>query len=169
MAIRPLLTILDDTAESLKSPSLPVEDLNDELKDFIRDMFYIMRKHDGVGLAAPQVGRNIQVIVMDAVILTNDPKDIYVLINPKITKLSNEIYRAFEGCLSVKNIACAVERPYEIEIEYTNFEGEKVTNTFKDILARIIQHEIDHLNGVLMTSKSLQTVDISNQKEQQNG
>ncbi|MDA3840333.1 MAG: peptide deformylase [Patescibacteria group bacterium] len=115
-------------------------------KDFIvlvEDMKLTMIKKDGVGLAAPQIGENIRMIVIN----TKDGK--LCMINPEITKKSWRTEVDEEGCLSLPNIFCNIRRSKNANCKYISEEGEEILIEAKGFLARVIQHEIDHLDGIL--------------------
>jgi peptide deformylase len=113
-----------------------------------------MVKQDGVGLAAPQIGKSIQLIVIYF------KESTLVIINPKIIKKSFSKVWGEEGCLSVPDKFGEVKRHKKITIIYTNENGQKQQLAAKDMLARVIQHEIDHLNGILFIDKArkIQTI-----------
>jgi len=132
----------------LRKKSEPVKKLTTEIKRLIFDMFQTMRVKDGLGLAAPQIGKSLRIIVVNA------GYDICI-INPQITKSSEEKEVQTEGCLSLPEVYVPVERCKEIEVEGLNEKGEEIKLMVKDLLARIIQHEIDHLDGILIVDKKL--------------
>jgi peptide deformylase len=115
----------------------------DILRNIIDRMFYTMHLNEGIGLAAPQVNIHKRIIVIrfDRYNLT--------LINPTIISKSENLQTFKEGCLSVPNLNANVKRPKEIEIEYYNIQGEKQQLKAEGLLSTCIQHEIDHLNGVV--------------------
>ncbi|MBI2450771.1 MAG: peptide deformylase [Parcubacteria group bacterium] len=119
-----------------------------EIQDLISDMKETMKKAEGVGLAAPQIGINLRVAVMEV------NQHSYVIINPEIKKLSNEKIISEEGCLSVPDIWGLVERSKKIIIKGQNEKGEFVKIYGSGLLARVIQHELDHLNGILFIDKT---------------
>jgi peptide deformylase len=118
-----------------------------------------MRAAPGVGLAAPQVSVSERVIVVEYPENEEDeeaePK-LYVLVNPEIVKASNETVVNVEGCLSIPNIVGEVERAQAITVKGQNRHGKPVRLKLKDWTARIFQHEIDHVNGVLFTDRATQ-------------
>ncbi len=124
-----------------------------EMQEFIRDMVETMYKKDGVGLAAPQVGRSVQLCVI-ARDFTADKKEDLCLINPTWTKLSAKKAWDEEGCLSLPGLFGQVERFTRIKVEAWNGRGEKLSFEAKDFFARVIQHEVDHLNGILFAEKA---------------
>jgi len=132
----------------LRKVAEPVEEITDEIRQLAQDMLKMMYESDGVGLAAPQIGISKRIIVVDP-----DPYDPdsepKAFINPEIVERSGEA-QADEGCLSVPDIRGTVERSGNVTVEALNLDGEKVRIEATDLLARIFQHEIDHLNGVLI-------------------
>jgi len=127
------------------------------LKKIIPQMINILRKEKGVGLAAPQVGISLRVIVIESQQKNTKNKmlsiPLTVLINPEIIKYSQKITKAEEGCLSIPNIWGVVERPYKVIVKAYNQKNKLIKIKATGFLARVIQHEIDHLNGVLFTDK----------------
>ena len=126
----------------LRQATTPVTEITDELRRLIADMFDTMYHARGIGLAAPQVGRTERLAVVD---VDDQP---LVIINPEIIARTGKA-KAEEGCLSIPDIYADVERPKEVSVRAMDAEG----NTFKieatDLLARCLQHEIDHLDGKL--------------------
>ena len=130
--------------EILRTHCKPVE-MSDEIAKLIDDMLYTMYEAPGIGLAAPQVGRDIRVIVAD---VTEDKSQPIALVNPEIVATDGEITYE-EGCLSLPGIYANVRRPAKVKIRGLNRDGEPVEMEAEDLLAVCLQHEIDHLNGVL--------------------
>lgn len=130
----------------------PVEMITDELVDFLEDLRETMIAHDGVGLAAPQVGQNIAVAVVEV-----DDDDTFELINPEIIKRSGS-YVDVEGCLSLPHVYGTVERAQAITVRYFDREGDEMEVDAEGYLARAMQHEIDHLNGILFTEKIIERI-----------
>lgn len=120
-------------------------------KDFLPDFIKTMIEKDGIGLAAPQVGKNINLITINKLAAKSDEH--LILINPKINYYSPKTSIAEEGCLSVPDIFGDVERSEKIRIKALNPAGEKFNLKAKGMLARVIQHEVDHLNGILFIDK----------------
>ena len=145
MAIRPILVLPD---ARLRAVADPVDKIDDEVKKLAKDMLDTMYAAPGIGLAAPQVGALQRVVVMD---LAKDgtPPDPIVMINPEILKFSDETVVTEEGCLSIPDLYYEVERPASVTVKYTNLAGETVTRDAEDRLAICVQHELDHLDGVL--------------------
>ena len=128
----------------LYKESKRVEVFDEHLKQMVEDMFETMYKYNGVGLAAPQIGILKRVLVID----TGEEGEKLEMINPTITKLEKEVILS-EGCLSFPNVFGNVRRYNYTEAEYMTKDGEKKTIKAGGLLAQAIQHEIDHLNGVL--------------------
>ena len=128
----------------LYKESKRVEVFDEHLKQMVEDMFETMYKYNGVGLAAPQIGILKRILVID----TGEKDEKLEMINPKITKLEKEVILS-EGCLSFPNVFGNVRRYNYTEAEYVTKDGEKKTIKAEGLLAQAIQHEIDHLNGVL--------------------
>ena len=128
----------------LYKESKRVEVFDEHLKQMVEDMFETMYKYNGVGLAAPQIGILKRVLVID----TGEEGEKLEMINPTITKSEKEVILS-EGCLSFPNVFGNVRRYNYTEAEYMTKTGEKKTIKAEGLLAQAIQHEIDHLNGVL--------------------
>jgi peptide deformylase len=130
---------------------------NQEIQNFIDDLIDIMRIEDGVGIAAPQVSRSIQIVIVEYAGNDRYPgKDdiqLMVLVNPIITRYSEETEEGWEGCLSLSNLRGLVQRSREVTVEAYNREGEKIVIEAEGFLAVVLQHEIDHLNGKVFTDR----------------
>jgi peptide deformylase len=149
MAIRRILTV-DNAADLaiLKQVSKDVPAVDDALRALMDDMLETMYDAPGIGLAAVQVGELVNVIVMDLAREGEEPAPRY-FVNPKITWESEELFEYEEGCLSVPEVYDAVERPAKVKISYLNYKGEAVEEDAEELYAVCIQHEMDHLKGVL--------------------
>ncbi|KQY35589.1 peptide deformylase [Caulobacter sp. Root1455] len=149
MAIRRILTV-DNAADLaiLKQVSKDVPAVDDALRALMDDMLETMYDAPGIGLAAVQVGELVNVIVMDLAREGEEPAPRY-FVNPKITWASEELFEYEEGCLSVPEVYDAVERPAKVKISYLNYKGEAVEEEAEELFAVCIQHEMDHLKGVL--------------------
>jgi peptide deformylase len=145
MAIRPILIAPDPR---LKAVSTPVAKVDADIRKLAEDMADSMYAAEGIGLAAVQIGVAKRVIVMD-LDQKDGKKDWRVFINPKITWASEEMATFEEGCLSVPEIWDDVERPARIRCEYLDLDGKKVEIEADGMLATCLQHEMDHLEGVL--------------------
>jgi len=136
----------------LRQPAKRVAKVDAEIKQLIREMLQTMYSADGIGLAAPQVAVNKQVLVVDLEPdeAANQP---LVLINPVVTQTSRDISVMQEGCLSIPNVFLDVKRPAAIEVSYKDENGRPQKLTADGLLACCIQHEIDHLNGILFVDR----------------
>jgi peptide deformylase len=137
---------------TLRQPAKRVSKVDDELRQFVRQMLQTMYSCDGIGLAAPQVGVNKQIIVID-IHLDKPEVPPLVLINPTLAWTGSKTSVTQEGCLSVPNVYLDVTRPDAIEVSYKDEFGRLQKLKADDILACCIQHEIDHLNGVLFVDR----------------
>jgi peptide deformylase len=145
MTVRPILTAPDPRLQAL---STDVEKVDSEIRKLVDDMAESMYAADGIGLAAVQIGVPKRVIVMD-LDQKEGKKNPRAFINPKIIWASEEMAVFEEGCLSVPEIWDDVERPARIKAEYLDLDGKKVELEADGMLATCLQHEMDHLNGVL--------------------
>ena len=145
MAKRPILILPD---ERLRAIAEPIGKIDDEVRQLAKDMLDTMYDAPGIGLAAPQIGELRRIVVMDLAKEGEQPDPI-VMVNPEILKYSDETVVTEEGCLSIPELYYDVERPAEITVRYTDLDGEVVERDAGDRLAICIQHEIDHLDGVL--------------------
>ena len=145
MTIRPILTTPDPR---LKAVSEPVARVDDETRKLADDLLETMYAADGIGLAAVQVGVPKRMLVMD-IAQQQGSREPMVFINPKIVWASEEMAKFEEGCLSVPEIWDDVERPAKIRAEYQDREGKLQTLEADGLLACCLQHEMDHLEGIL--------------------
>ena len=145
MTIRPILTAPDPR---LKVVSEPVAKVDGEIRTLIEDMIETMYDADGIGLAAIQLGQPKRMLVMD-IDQRDGKKNPRVFINPVITWKSDEMAVAEEGCLSIPEIWDEVERPARIKAEYLDRDGKKQELEADGLLAVCLQHEMDHLEGIL--------------------
>ncbi len=143
----PLKNIITVSDPLLKSISKPVDKINDEIKILINDMFETMYNAPGVGLAAVQIGIPLRVVVID--ISKEDERKPHFFINPNIVWLSDKTSIYEEGCLSIPNQFAEIERPESCRVEYLDLNNKKKEIEASGLLSTCIQHEIDHLNGVL--------------------
>ncbi|MFP4680169.1 MAG: peptide deformylase [Chitinispirillaceae bacterium] len=131
----------------LRKTAKPIEKFDSDLDLFVQQMVQSMREEDGVGLAAPQVGKSLRLAVVDTSGGESEP---YVLINPEIVYSSEEKEDYDEGCLSIPGISLMVNRPSKVSVRAQNAKGETyMVENAEGLLARALQHEIDHLNGIL--------------------
>jgi peptide deformylase len=145
MALREILVVPDPM---LKQVSARVERVDDELRALMDDMLETMYAAPGIGLAAIQVGEPKRVIVMDLA-REDEDKQPRCFVNPEILWASEETAPYEEGCLSVPEIYDEVERPARVKLRYQNYQGETVEEDAEGLFAVCIQHEMDHLEGVL--------------------
>jgi peptide deformylase len=145
MAKREILVLPDPR---LRAVADPIEKVDASVKQLAKDMLETMYNAPGIGLAAPQIGEMKRIVVMDLAKEGQTPDPI-VMINPEILKYSDETVTSEEGCLSIPEIYYDVERPAEVTVRYTNLDGDVVERKATDRLAICIQHELDHLDGVL--------------------
>jgi peptide deformylase len=136
--------------DALRKIAEPVPELNESLKTLVREMFDLMYKSKGVGLAAPQVGESIQLFVANTTGDFSQKDKEWVFINPKIVKHSKRKVVFNEGCLSFPGLYLDIERPKTIVIEFTNLNGELQKLGLDGIPSRVCQHEYDHLIGKLI-------------------
>ena len=145
MAIRPILTVPNPI---LKQVSKPVDEVTDETRALMDDMLETMYDAPGIGLAAVQIGVPLNIIVMD---LSKDgeEKQPRFFVNPEILESVDETKPYQEGCLSVPDIFEDVDRPERVQLTYLDYNGERVTEWAEGLYAVCIQHEMDHLKGVV--------------------
>lgn len=142
-----ILTIVKYPEPILSQPGEPVTEFNDELRKFVADMFETMYASQGIGLAAPQVAVSKRVTVID-LSMGKDPEDKIVLINPEIISSEGKLYEE-EGCLSFPEIREKVARSAKVRVRAQDENGKWFEMDGEELLSRCMQHEIDHLNGVL--------------------
>jgi peptide deformylase len=146
MAIREI-RILGDPV--LRQPAEEVLEFDAELREFVEDMLATMYHANGIGLAAPQVGVSRRVLVVDPGEGDDGGFGAIALVNPKVTEMSSETDRAAEGCLSIPGMEEVVERPVSVTIEGFGPDGSPLHLEVDGLLSRALQHEIDHLDGIL--------------------
>lgn len=132
----------------LKSRALPVDKFDETLERLADEMLETMREHEGVGLAANQVGRLKRILVA----ALEDEE--YVIVNPELNVIGDESEKDIEGCLSIPEIQVEVERPVRVAVSGQDRLGSPVRLEAEGLLARILQHEVDHLNGVLILNRT---------------
>jgi peptide deformylase len=138
----------------LREKAEKVEKIDKEIKNLVKEMKKIMIQHKGVGLAANQIGKNLSIFV------AYDNKKFYTFINPEIVKFFGKEKIMEEGCLSVPNVWGQIKRYEGVVISYQDLFGKRKKLKAKGLLAQIIQHEIDHLNGVLFIDKAIEVMDL---------
>jgi len=145
MARRDILILPD---KRLRQVSEPVKTIDADIRTLVDDMFETMYDAPGIGLAAIQVGTPARVVTMDLA-KKDDPKEPQVFINPEIVWSSEDKATYEEGCLSIPEYYDEVERPAQVKVKYLDLEGKPHEIEANGLLATCLQHEIDHLNGVL--------------------
>lgn len=145
MAIRPILTVPNPI---LKLVSKPVEEVTDATRTLMDDMLETMYAAPGIGLAAVQIGEPVNVIVMDLARDGEAPQPKY-FVNPEILESVENTLPYQEGCLSIPDVFEDIDRPERVQITYLDYEGKRVTEWAEGLYAVCIQHEMDHLKGVV--------------------
>ncbi|HQY88213.1 MAG TPA: peptide deformylase [Tepidisphaeraceae bacterium] len=143
------LKIIQYPDPRLKKKSKPVVNFDPDLAALAQRMFELMREEEGVGLAAPQVGVNLRLFVMNH---TGQPEDDRVVINPVLTALDGELENE-EGCLSIPGVRVNVLRADQMKLEAVNLAGETFEREANDLESRVWQHETDHLDGILLIDR----------------
>jgi peptide deformylase len=168
MAIREIVT---HPAPVLRKKARKITDFGPELQSLIDDMVETMREAPGVGLAAPQVGVPLQLIVVEYSEKAEEeeqeePPKLYTIVNPEIVRFSDEMDLGTEGCLSIPGFVGDVDRPLEITLKGQNRRGKPLRLKADGWLARIFQHEVDHLNGVLFIDRAEKVWKVEDQPGQ---
>jgi peptide deformylase len=145
MAVLPIITIPDPI---LRTKADAIERVDAALLKLAQDMLDTMYDAPGIGLAAPQIGILRRLIVMDPS-RDEEPKEPLVMVNPMILERSAEMRMHDEGCLSIPDVTAEIERPAIARVAYIDEQGKKREKTLEGIWSTLVQHEIDHLNGVL--------------------
>ncbi len=144
----------------LRKKCREVEEINGEIRQLVSDMAETLEAQSGIGLAAPQVGKDLRLFITKVPIPSQDDPDqwdegpLYVFINPTLLEPSAESWENGEGCLSIPKLYVPVVRPYRIQVEATDLEGNRFTKEFSGLQARCCMHENDHINGVLMIDRT---------------
>ena len=139
-----VLDIVKLGEDILRQKAQPVAEVNDEIRQLAEDMFETMIEADGVGLACPQIGKNLRMFVL---IADDDVRRVFI--NPQIIKTSEEMGDYDEGCLSIPQVYETIKRPVRVTVQALNEQGKPFTLDADGLLARIIQHEYDHLDGIM--------------------
>lgn len=144
-------------SEVLREKAQPVDTKMDGLSQLLKDMYETMKNADGVGIAAPQVGKSLQILIVDGTDIADDYPElktfIRYMINPEIIQESEATAEYSEGCLSVPDIHADVVRPQKIKVRYINEKLEQVEEEFDGFAARMVQHEYDHLQGIMFVDR----------------
>lgn len=143
------LQLVDKNDSLLKTYIEPFDFVNPPVDpiEFAKELVHCMMENNGIGLAANQVGKPYRVFAMRS-------NPVLVCYNPKIVDYSEETIYLEEGCLTYPNLYVKIKRPKKIKVRFTMPNGEVVTKTFDGVTARIFQHEMDHLNGIIFTSRA---------------
>ncbi len=144
MAIKEIIKV---PSRLLKKISKPVKEVNDEIRSILDDMLDTMYDAPGIGLAAIQIGIPLRMLVID--ISKEEQKDPLFFINPEIFKPSKNLSSFEEGCLSVPGVWEEIERPDQCKVKFLDRKGKKQEKEFNGLLATVIQHEMDHLEGIV--------------------
>lgn len=145
MALRPLVVIPDSI---LREPSKPLERVDEDVRALAKDMLEAMYDAPGIGLAAIQVAEPVRMLTID-LSREGEERDPHVFINPEIVARGDDFSTYEEGCLSIPDYYAEVERPASVTVNYIDLEGRQQTMEADGLMATCLQHEIDHLNGVL--------------------
>lgn len=137
----------------LREEATEVEEITDEVRKLVQDMFETMYHAEGVGLAAPQIGISKRIFVVDVRDEEDSVGGRYALINPEIVAFSKEVERSTEGCLSIPGLEEVVERPSAVRVKALDVDGNPIEVEGDELLGRALQHEFDHLNGVLFLDR----------------
>jgi peptide deformylase len=152
----------------LRGRSKPISKISSN-KGLIEDLMMTLKEVNGVGVAAPQVYESKRIFIIHSYPNPRYPKapkfGPIAIINPEIISSSKEITKDWEGCLSIPGIRALVPRPKQILVEYQTVKGKKERKKFKDFVARVFQHEFDHLNGIVYLDRIETTKDIITEKE----
>lgn len=138
------LKLVKDNDPILTKKASKIPDITPQIQLLAAQMLATMKVNKGIGLAAPQVGHSICMLVYEV------GNEFGALINPEITSTSDELEMGVEGCLSFPKEYCEVPRYKAVEVKYIDLAGKTVVRSFTGLIARVVQHEIDHLNGITM-------------------
>jgi len=165
MAVREIVTLPQPI---LRRKARKVSDFGSDFQKLVDDMIETMREAPGVGLASPQVNVPLRLITVEFGDEEDEevPPKLYVVVNPEVTRKSREMVTGIEACLSIPGIAGDVDRPLTVTVKGQNRRGQPVKIKAKGWLARIFQHEIDHLNGVLFVDLAEQVWKIEEEPSQ---
>jgi peptide deformylase len=144
------LTLVESTDPVLTQVAEPVDEITTEIRELANSMVDLMKSSNGIGLAAPQVGHSIRLIVIH---VPNQQSEPVIMVNPVVARIGRVIDEGREGCLSFPNLIVSVSRPNRITIDYTDLDGNKQSLNSNKLLARCIQHELDHLDGITLKTE----------------
>ena len=150
MAVRRIVVLGE---EVLREPGVKVEAFDEELSDLVEDMLETMYYAEGIGLAAPQIGVSLRVCVLDLNDEDNPEGGRWIFVNPVIVESSDEEDKASEGCLSIPEMEEIVTRRVRVKVRGFDVAGEAIEVEADGLLARALQHELDHLDGVLFIDR----------------
>jgi peptide deformylase len=156
-----ILRIVSYPDTVLRAVARPVAQVTDEVRAVARRMLELMHEAPGVGLAAPQVGLSWRLFVANP---TGEPQDDAIYVNPVLSSPSRQVEDAEEGCLSLPRITAEIRRPRAITLDALDLEGRPIHTTAEGFEARIWQHEMDHLDGVLILDRMTPIDRMANQK-----
>lgn len=150
MAVREIVLMGDPV---LRKEAEEVTVFDEELEALVRDMFETMYHADGIGLAAPQIGLSKRIIVVDLRVQEGEEPRTVVVVNPEVTWESKEAEKESEGCLSIPGLEELVTRPISVRVEGRDAKGNDLVVEADGLFARALQHEIDHVNGILFLDR----------------
>ena len=145
----------------LAGPALPVEKIDDNIRQLVEKMIDIMLKNKGVGLAAPQIGVPLRLFIIS---LDGNRESVKVFINPDVV-LIGDLDAVEEGCLSVPNVYTKIRRYKKCKVTAADLDGKKFTEQAEGLYARVLQHENDHINGVTIVSRMGQAAKIAHRRQ----
>ncbi|KAE9605126.1 hypothetical protein Lal_00043378 [Lupinus albus] len=151
------LKIVEYPDPKLRAKNKRIATFDDNLKKLVHEMFDVMYKTDGIGLSAPQVGINVQLMVFNPVGERGEGEEI-VLVNPRVSKYSKKLSFFYEGCLSFPGIYADVKRPESVKIDARDINGTRFSVNLSGLPARVFQHEFDHLQGILFFERMTEEV-----------
>ncbi len=150
MAIRQICYLGD---EVLRVPGEAVSEFDDDLRALVKDLFETMYHAEGIGLAAPQIGLSMRLCVLDVEDDEGSDAGPLALVNPEVVRASRETDKSTEGCLSIPGLEELVTRPARVTVRATDPDGESIEVEADGLLARALQHELDHLEGILFIDR----------------
>lgn len=150
MAIRPIRFLGD---EVLRVPGEAVSEFDDDLRALVKDLFETMYHAEGIGLAAPQIGISMRLCVLDLQDGEGSDAGRLALVNPEVVQASRETDKSTEGCLSIPGLEELVTRSASVTVRATDPDGEPIEVEADGLLARALQHELDHLDGILFIDR----------------
>lgn len=150
-----LKIVTGENNEILRAKSQPVFEITADIKKLIKNMLKTLKKAKGLGIAAPQIGENLRIIIVK--INHGSLTELIIpMINPDIIEFSDEQEIAEEGCLSLPEIYGNVKRAKEVKVKFKTFKGDPQILTLQNLNARVVQHEFDHLEGVLFIDRVIE-------------